>query len=145
MCLMVLLAADQPLPLVEWDETRRGFNVSELTEAEAPARERLDRAFVYHAGSQTHCGCGFNEGLDENNDPEDERDLARQARLAFAQYMRDALGRIDAVDVYTVWWGEWTHPVESRRVVGADEFERPGFLFVEKELLTVRNDARANA
>ena len=42
MCMGVYLAADRPLPLVEWREARPSVNVAELSEAEAQVRGRYE-------------------------------------------------------------------------------------------------------
>src|SRR5688500_12632594 len=41
MCMGVYLATDRPQPLVEWREVEPSFNVTELSEQEAPVRGRF--------------------------------------------------------------------------------------------------------
>lgn len=59
MCYAMYIAADKPLPLLEWDEAHRSFYVREIDAREQGVRVQFTKPNVYYAGSHIKCGCGF--------------------------------------------------------------------------------------
>ncbi len=59
---MIYIAADNPLPLIEWQENVTPFCVSELSEGEKRVKKQFTKPFVAYAGSYEGCSCGFSYG-----------------------------------------------------------------------------------
>ena len=77
MCLMVYIASDKPLPLIDWNENKRAFNVTDLSKYEKNVETQFKYTNVYNAGSHLGCGCGFLKEFKE----EDELALANENYL----------------------------------------------------------------
>ena len=91
MCLAVYIASKQPLPLIPFQREMPTFNVRVLNESEETAlRQYLTLLHICEAGSDTHCGCGFNHGRDKPEDytPEDRADSLESSKR-LAQYVRE--------------------------------------------------------
>ena len=134
MCLGVYLAADRPLPLVEWNEARPSFNVTELSPAEAPVRGRFSKRHVYYLGSYTGCSCGF-EPDEEAEAPDGER-----SRHDLAAYVAEAAGA-GVVELFTCWDGDYLEPARERLELTADQLRDPAAWFGELVFATVRAPA----
>ena len=72
MCMMVYIAANEPLELIEWVEDSL-FCVTELSKDELRVRKQFSKPFVYYAGSYEGCSCGFSYGENPIEDEDDER------------------------------------------------------------------------
>ena len=62
MCMMVYLAADQPLREVAWNEAAPAFNTSPLASDEHRVRRQFSKPHLIYAGSHEGCSCGFQLG-----------------------------------------------------------------------------------
>ena len=62
MCMMIYIASDRPLPLIDWQDEFPAFHVRELREEEMAVRTHFKKPYVYYAGSHEGCGCGFAYG-----------------------------------------------------------------------------------
>jgi hypothetical protein len=129
MCYVFYAAADSPLPLIPWNETAPGLNVSIPEPAEETVRAHFTKPNVVYIGSDTHCGCGFYEG--------DNHAGQQKLRLALADYLRNACASGD-VEFYCCWSGDEIHPVETRSTVSPEFFATLEFEPSEKHLWTVR-------
>ena len=143
MCLMVYLAADRPLPLIEWREEDRGFHVTELDrEQDEPVRAQFSKPHVYYAGSQTICGCGFNYGQqpDAEDDPEDLRLRARTLESLTAYLERECRHAGD-IELFACWDGDQGKAREGRSRMAPRDVLAPGFYFLERRLTVFTEDA----
>jgi hypothetical protein len=140
MCMVAYIASRSPLPLVPWRQDAPAFNVTELTGHEQPVLRHLALPHVRQAGSHTGCGCGFNEGRahpEVYDDPAAERAGALESSARLARYVREH--RVE--QIYSCWSGDESEPKEIERHIRPDDLVAPGFLFRERELLVVDDDA----
>ena len=131
MCMGVYLATDRPQPLVEWRVAEPSFNVTELSEQEAPVRGRFSKPHVYYLGAYTGCSCGFTP--DEDGE---EEDAARSLRDLVA-YVRRAAGE-GTVELFACWDGDYLEPAARRLELAADDLADPERWFDELVFATVR-------
>lgn len=138
MCLAVYLGASAPLPLVPWDEQHRGFHVDVIDETggqDRLVRDRLGTAYVYHAGSSDHCGCGFQFREDPTWAKERaEYELEEATVRAFRDYLDAALKRLPEVRFFAFWEGESEKEPAQHRRLRPEDLLQDDFLFIEGEL-----------
>ena len=140
MCVVVFLGTDAPAPLVPWDESRRGFNVSPIEERETPVRDKFSTAHVCVVGAHTHCGCGFrslNLQPDGGHLPVEyaeveEPELSAADHRALAAYLRERLAEQDVVELYVCWDGDWAEEVVERVEVTPEDVAEETFFFEER-------------
>ena len=136
MCMVVYIASRSPLPLVLWRDAAPAFNVTALTEHEERVRSHFSLPHVRCAGSHTSCGCGFNEGCHPDADLK-ERAAALGSSAILARFVREH--RVE--QVYSCWSGDEGEPQEFTRRIGPEALVADNFVFRERELLTIENDA----
>ena len=134
MCMGVYLAADRPLPLVEWDEARPSFNVTELDDGEAEVRGRFSKPHVYYLGAYTGCSCGFTP------DEDGEEEAAARSCRELAAYAAAAAGA-GTVELFTCWDGDYVEPAARRLTLVADQLADPDVWFDELVFATIRGSA----
>ncbi|MGB5416243.1 MAG: hypothetical protein WBN01_16505 [Polyangiales bacterium] len=136
-CIAVYIAANRPLPTIDWDESQPAFYVATLGKDEEPVRNQFTKPHVYYAGSHEGCSCGFQLGNDRSpEDPEQAR--GRESLGAFAKYLEDALTRVDDVELFACWEGEQEAGVGHRRHLTPTDLRRDDFCFLERELSVLR-------
>jgi hypothetical protein len=140
MCMMVYLAADEPLPVVPWDEQQRAFHVSPLSVNEECVRKQFSQRFVVYVGSHEGCGCGFQCGPYPPDTYEAAEIEARRRSLRqFADYVDAQLRHCDSIAVFACWDGDQGDaPGHGRELVPA-HLRDPGFYFLERELSVFRS------
>jgi len=79
MCTAVYIAADSPLPLIEWQENVTPFCVTTISEDEQSVKKHFTKKHIVYAGSFEGCGCGFYFDRDPI-DPYDTYEKARDAK-----------------------------------------------------------------
>jgi len=138
MCMMVYIAADEPLPLIEWQENVSIFCVMELSEDEKLVRRQFSKPFVYYLGSYEGCSCGFSYNNEPIEDEDDRRGdaVARESVRQLSKYLSDAVRR-GSVEMYACWDGDQEAEPEERLEVGADFFGGEAFAFKEKQFFKV--------
>lgn len=143
MCLVVYLAADSPLRLLDWDEEAPGFHVSVLeSERDTVVREQFDLPYVYYAGSHTGCGCGFNYGQHAELESDTHEIAMRQRSMAaMADYLAHEIGRVGEIEMLACWDGDQAAPPELHRDLTPSAFLSEEFYFYEKEHSVIREDA----
>jgi hypothetical protein len=141
MCLMVYLAADEPLRPEPWDPASPAFYVGALADDEAPVGMQFSKPHLAYAGSHEGCGCGFQCGRwpSESFEP-DELRLCGESLAAFAEYLEAEIRRVGPIELFACWDGDQTEPPELRRKLGPSALRAPGFFFAEKELSIVIPD-----
>ena len=89
MCIMVYLAADEPLQLLEWNEMQPGLHASLPAPNEDRVRVQFTKGTLVYAGSYEGCGCGFQNGEygPEHYEPEELRQ-GRRSLYEFSEYLR---------------------------------------------------------
>jgi len=136
-CIAVYIAANRPLPAIDWDESHPAFYVATLGKDEEPVRNQFTKPHVYYAGSHEGCGCGFQLGKDRGaQDPEQAR--CRESLGAFFKYLQDALTRVDDLELFACWEGDQAARVEHRRALTPTDLRRDDFCFLERELSVLR-------
>ncbi|BDI33936.1 hypothetical protein CCAX7_59870 [Capsulimonas corticalis] len=101
MCLKVFVAADEPLPLIEYSPASPVFQVETLYEQSLPVLRYFTKPYVYSIRSVGECAYGFSydlrdrEILDQPDAPEDIKanvlkcyDAPRASVLATKEYLR---------------------------------------------------------
>jgi hypothetical protein len=143
MCKMVYIAADRPLPLIEWQENNPGFWTGAIQED--GVRKQFTKPYVYEAGSHEGCGCGFAYGIwpidDDSPWAEGRRadeEAGRESVRRLSEYLSRAVEEGE-VELYACWDGDQEKdPVERATITPADlggpafEFKDSQFLIVQK-------------
>lgn len=152
MCLQVFVAADEPLPLVDFDAATPAFNAVSLHAAAEPVLKYFSKPHVRSVGAHTGCSCGFRYNPDDLTpdflaDPEVPDDVKDMVRADYAdchdsvrqlrRFLADLVSRGGSVEVFSCWSGAEDAEPTSRRTVTANYFGSEIFRFVEGELLTV--------
>ncbi|QDU21170.1 hypothetical protein ETAA1_31350 [Urbifossiella limnaea] len=144
MCMVVYVGSDYPLPTWPWDQSRPAFHVVEQSDPADPVRQRFTKPYVYFAGSQDGCGCGFHYGPYGTDDPDAEVDAATAAcRRAFGDYLAVALQHQREVEVYACWSGEEAEPPEYHDRATPAELGS-GEAYVRERELVIVSDAPAS-
>ena len=138
MCVVVYIAADQPLPLIEWDDQAPAFHVKELVERESAVRQRFGKPHVYYVGSRQGCGCGFQSEYPDMEDDE-TRAASAEDRAQLVTYLGSAFERSDSVELYSCWDGDWSYPPEHRSDLRPTDLFAGRTYFLDREFITVRN------
>jgi len=131
--MVVYVASDYDLPTSVWDQARPRFYVQEVTDRNAPVRRHFSQPCVYYAGSHEGCGCGFQYGEYEDEDPSANQDSRRR----LAEFLSLALQHQPAVEVFACWSGDEAAPAEHRGRVRPMDLIRDRTFFRERELLVV--------
>jgi hypothetical protein len=136
--MMVYIAADNPLPLIEWQENVTSFCVTALSDDEMVVKKQFTKPFIAYAGSFGGCSCGFSYDDSPIEDEDDARDdaLSRQSVRELSEYLSNVV-RTGQVEIFACWAGdEEAEPEETIEVTpayfGGDQFE-----FKEKQFLVV--------
>lgn len=135
---MVYIAADKPLPLIEWRENVTPFCVSELSGDEKRVLKQFNKPFVAYAGSYGGCSCGFTYDDDPIEDEDDAREdaLSRESVLRLSEYLSNLVER-GSVEVFACWDGDQEAEPEEKIAVTLSYFGGERFAFREKQFLTV--------
>ncbi len=146
MCMMVYLAADEPLRTLDWDDANPSFYVSGLS----PDEERVKRQFgsgkIVYAGSHEGCGCGFQYGEYPPDDYEpDELRRRRRSLSEFARYLRQELARLGRIEIYACWDGDQELAPEHGRTLTPSSLELDDFFFRQRERSTIVPDGCVGA
>jgi len=142
-CMTIYLAAEGPLPLVEWRAEAPGFYLADLeTENDELVRVQFTSPHVYCAGSHSRCGCGFNYGriAKFERDPE-EMARKRHSLAAMSEYLAHEIGRVGEIELFACWDGDQAADPEIHRDLTPSSLLSERFFFYEKELSVVREDA----
>ncbi len=143
MCMMVYIAADTSLPIIEWQYEKSVFSVTELLKGEECVRKQFTKSFVYYLGSYEGCGCGFSYGDEYGDEPiEDEDDLkrdiaARESVRQLSEYLSYVV-KSGLIELYACWDGDQEANVEERLNVTPAYFGGESFAFEEKQFLEVQ-------
>ena len=82
----LFIAADEPLPIIAWQESEPAFHVQNPSESEQRVRRQFTKTHVYYLGAHTYCSCGFAYGqsplTDEANQAEEAAGRRSVAALA---------------------------------------------------------------
>lgn len=136
--MMLYIASDKPLPLVEWREDEPAFNVTELSGSDVQVKKQFDKSYVVFAGAHTGCSCGFNYGElpieDQDDELEDRR--SRDSVGSLAQYLSERL-RYGPVELFSCWDGDQNEKPEQKLTVSIDYFGGQTFRFDEKQFLVL--------
>lgn len=137
---MVYIAADNPLPLIEWQENVTVFCISELTENEKKVSKQFSKPCLAYAGSFGGCGCGFAYGEEPVEDEEDRRDdaLSRESVRQLSEYL-SSLVKNGSIEMFACWDGDQETEPEERETVTPGYFGGEQFSFKEKQFLVVKN------
>lgn len=136
--MMVYIAADSPLPLIEWQENVTAFCVTELTQDEKRVSKQFSKPFLAYAGSYGGCSCGFSYGEVPVEDDDDAREdaLARESVRQLSQYL-SPLVKNGSIEIFACWDGDQEVGPEERLSVSPDYFGGGAFAFKEKQFLVV--------
>jgi hypothetical protein len=138
--MMVYVAADNALPLIEWDENVTAFCVSELTEDEKKVSKQFSKPFLAYAGSFGGCSCGFSYGEEEVEDEDDREEdaLSRESVRQLSEYL-SSLVKNGSIEIFACWDGDQEAEPEERQTVSPDYFGGEEFSFKEKQFLIVKS------
>ncbi len=130
--MVLYIGAEEPLPLLAWDESSPAFHVQDLDSQVLAVRRQLAVPHVYYAGSHQGCGCGFQLG--EYPDPNDEEAPAnRESLRQLADYVEAQIAVGNRLQFFACWSGDEAAVAEHRRVVKVGDLRSDAFYFLEKE------------
>lgn len=133
----VYIAADNPLPLIEWQEDVTFFCVYDLSDDELAVRGRFTKPFVAHLGAYTGCSCGFSYGWPiETEDDKREDAWGRESVRLLSEYVSE-LVKNSEVELFSCWEGDQETEPEEKLMVSPDFFGGEEFDFKEKQFLKV--------
>jgi hypothetical protein len=140
MCVALYIAADTEPPLVPWNETTPGFNVTSVEAHERVVAKHFSKPHLRYLGAHTGCSCGFDYGQIPAATPEDQEQdrLGRESLAGLREYLERLVEAGNAVELYACWEGEWEEPCENRREVTPEYFRGDSFEVKQRELLIVR-------
>ena len=133
MCLMVYIGSDKPLPLVDWNENKRAFNISELTKYEKHVETQFKFSYVYNAGSHLGCGCGF---IKESKD-EEELAQVNHNYIQLSAYLQKARETQATIHIFSCWDGDQDAKPEHRKEINLQRLIEADFEFKEKALYEI--------
>lgn len=128
MCLMVYIASDKPLPLIDWNEQKRCFSISDLTKYEKNVETQFELPHVYNAGSHLGCGCGF---LKESKD-EEELAQVNDNYFQLSAYLKKARETGANTQIFSCWDGDQEAKPEHREEINPEHLVEANFKFKEK-------------
>lgn len=130
---MVYIGSDQPLPLIDWNENKRAFNISELTKYEKHVETQFRFPYVYNAGSHLGCGCGFIK------ESKDEEELAQVIDNYFqlSAYLQKARETGANNQIFSCWDGDQAAKPEHREEINLQHLIEADFKFKEKVLYEI--------
>jgi hypothetical protein len=136
--MMIYIAADNPLPIIEWQENVTPFCVSELSEDEKRVIKQFTKPFVAYTGSYEGCGCGFTYDDEPIEDEDDARrdKLSRESVKQFSEYLSN-LVKNGSVELFACWDGDQETKPEKKLTVTPDYLGGEEFAFEEKQFLKV--------
>ena len=135
---MIYIAADNPLPIIEWQENVTPFCISELSEDEKRVIKQFTKPFVAYAGSYEGCGCGFvydDEPIEDEDDARRDK-LSRESVKQFSEYLSN-LVKNGSVELFACWDGDQEAESEEKLTVTPDHLGGEEFAFEEKQFLKV--------
>ena len=137
----LFIAADGPLPLVPWDDSRPAFHVDALSAHYEAVRRHFTKPYAYYVGAHTECSCGFSYG---QIDPTDESDRAddragRASVLALKHYVEAAIQKVGSVEMFSSWEGYWDQEAEQRLEITPAWFGGAVFRLPEKVAYHVKS------
>ena len=141
MCVMIYIAADEPLPLVPWDEERPAFHVTDVPKRRRRVCKHFTKRYVYYAGSHERCGCGFQYGEWPGEEEAEAEGYAasRQSRADLAEYLRQALRLVSEVELYACWVGHEPQAPSRAGSITPDDLTTSRTSFREREFRRVRS------
>ena len=152
MCKALYIASDRPLPVTEqpeypkdctlsptWPREAQRFHTATLKPAEETVRLHFSHPHILYAGSYEGCGCGFNYGREypEAEDDAEHLTAARESIAELVRYVRES----NVLEIYSCWMDDEAKPTVHQRTVTPETLASPGFVFRERELLTIDHDS----
>ena len=139
--MVVYIAADSPLPLIEWQENATAFYVAAPADDEMQVAKQFSKPFVAFAGSFGGCSCGFSYGETELEDEDDRTEdaLSRESVRQLSEYL-SPLVRNGSVEIYACWDGDQEAGPEERLTVTPEYFGGEAFGFKERQFLVVERE-----
>jgi hypothetical protein len=129
----LFIASDQPLPLIEWQESEPAFNVQRMSDGEEGVRRHFSKPNVYYLGAHTGCSCGFKYGQIEIGEHDEADEAAgRESVSALRRYASEAVQRLGEVELFSSWEGDWNDAAERRLDVTPEWFDGESFKLPEK-------------
>lgn len=141
--MMLYVASDKPLPLVNWDENHPNFNVQELDEHSKAVgnskavRKQFSKPQVYYLGSHQGCGCGFSYGQYDYGEVEES--AARESVRRLSEYLAQAIAVAGPLELYSCWDGDQADEPEFQQSMTPQGIGGEAFWFQERQFITVRN------
>ena len=138
MCMMVYIAAKEPLELIAWDRAQPAFHVSEISDSDFTVRQQFGAPYVLSVGSHSLCGCGFQYGPDPQSD--EELPLIRASLDAFTAYLTRQLQRVPSIELYACWDGNQSPTPAHRRTLTPSSLDSREFYFLRGEFSIIEPD-----
>jgi hypothetical protein len=133
--MVIYIAADNELPLVAWNEDNPRFHVTELGQYGQGVKKQFSKPFIYELGSNTSCCCGFQYGVED----EEEKIAAQEDLKSLSEYLANAVANGNTVEMYSCWNGDEEIKPEYRTVMSPSGFCSGSFRFEERQFIEIRS------
>jgi hypothetical protein len=110
MCTAIYIAANKPLPLIQWEEGKSIFYTALVSgEPDVKVHKQFINSNTCYAGSYEGCGCGFHNF--ENEDfpgifTEEELTISEKSRIEFKHYLDKLLEDNYEIEIFICWEGD---------------------------------------
>ena len=130
---MVYIGSDKPLPLIDWNENKPSFNVSDLSKYEKSVMAQFKFSHVYNAGSHRGCGCGFIKDFENKEELTRAQDNYHQLKA----YLQKAQAMGANNQIFSCWDGDQEAKPENRESIDLNRLIEANFEFKEKYLYEI--------
>ena len=134
MCLMVYIASDKALTLIDWSEDKPAFNISELSKYEEGVKTQFKFSHIYNVGTHLGCGCGFLKEYKEGG----ELAQANENYIELNTYLQKARETGASNQIFSCWDGDQNARPEFREQIELKHLTEPNFEFKEKALYEIQ-------
>ncbi len=149
MCMMLYIASDKELPLIEWsDKSNNPICVTPLHESVKGVINQFTKKYVYYIGSYQGCGCGFQydkktlelDGFPEElaNEIINEQSMREGSVKELFDYIKHNIKDAKEIELYSCWAGNEEGIPEQTTDIYLRNFSLgSSFRFEENQLIRV--------
>jgi hypothetical protein len=137
MCLVLYIASDRKLPVIDWDEAAPSFYVNPNDPDASNAAAHFTKTNMAYVGSDNGCGCGFRSEHDYMIDDPEQIASRTDNQKRLHDYVAACLADETSVELYSCWSGDESLPLEHDRTILLSELLSDDFAFLERQRTVV--------
>ncbi len=154
MCFSLFIGADNPIPLIPWNEDDKRVYSQNLSEYELPIQGHFSKQHIGYIGSDQGCGCGFRHVTFQNgewpeesmSDSEEYSDGDKQPNhIQLECILIGLLQTADSIELYSCWDGDFAEPSGGSSQLLLSSIVDNHFAFRERFLYSIANTAEQGA